>query len=97
MNQPTKLIVIGAAAAVAISGANASSISVQEPPTLPGNPTFSLTVESGKPSGNYEAGTQIVVSAAEAPPGSQFAGWTGDVAIQCAPRGLTRKRELTRA
>jgi hypothetical protein len=85
MNRTTKLVLTTMVAAAAISRANASSISLQEPPPLPGNPTFSLTVENGKPSGNYEAGTQVVVSAAEPPPGSQFARWTGDIAILANP------------
>ena len=85
MNRPTKLMLMTMAAATAISGVKASSISLQEPPTLPGNPTFSLTVENGKPRGHYEAGIQVVVSAAEPPPGSQFAGWIGDIAILANP------------
>ena len=85
MNRPTKLMLMTMAAATGICGARASSISLQEPPALSGNPTFSLTVENGKPSGHYEAGTHVVVSAAEPPPGSQFAGWTGDIAILANP------------
>jgi hypothetical protein len=73
MNEPTKLMLMMMAAATAISGVKASSISLQEPAALSGNPTFSLTVENGKPSGHYEAGTQVVVSATEPPLGSQFA------------------------
>ena len=69
MNEPTKLMLMMMAAATAISGVKASSISLQEPAALSGNPTFSLTVENGKPSGHYEAGTQVVVSATEPPPG----------------------------
>ena len=42
---------------------------------------FSLTIEKGKPSGSCPAGTLVTVVADAAPPGAQFAGWTGDVAI----------------
>jgi hypothetical protein len=83
MNRPIKLILISAA--VAISGANANSLSLQEPVNAPASHVFSLTVEKGKPSGNYEAGTRVVVSADQPPPGSQFAGWIGDVAILANP------------
>ena len=85
MNGTTKLMLTTMVAAAAFSGAKASSISLQEPPTFSGNPTFSLTVENGKPSGDYEVGTQVLVSAAEPPPGSQFARWTGDIAILANP------------
>jgi Divergent InlB B-repeat domain len=85
MNGTTKLMLMTMAAATAISGVKASSISLQEPAALSGNPIFSLTVENGKPSGHYEAGTQVVVSAAEAPRGSQFARWTGDIVILANP------------
>jgi hypothetical protein len=77
MNEPTKLMLMMMAAATAISGIKASSISLQEPAALSGNPTFSLTVENGKPSGHYEAGTQVVVSATEPPPRVPV----------CSPRG----------
>ena len=85
MNRPIKLMLVSTAAAAAISGANASSLSLHEPANSSASQIYSLTVENGKASGNYEAGTQVVVSADQPPPGSQFAGWTDDVAILANP------------
>ena len=50
-----------------------------------GNPAKgSLTVENGRPSGNYPPGTMVTV-VADVPPGGTFSGWTGDVAILSNP------------
>jgi hypothetical protein len=73
MNRPIKLMLISTAAAAAISGDNASSLSLQEPVNSSASQVYSLMVENGKPSGNYEAGTQVIVSADDPPPGAQFA------------------------
>ena len=63
-------------------------------PALPGGETktafseptkFSLTVENGNPSGNYAAGTLVIVSADAPQAGAQFAGWKGDVEILANP------------
>jgi Divergent InlB B-repeat domain len=85
MDRPTKLMLISAAAAALISAAHASSISLQEPADAPASQVYSLTVENGKPSGHYEAGTQVVVSADQPPTGAEFARWTGDIAILANP------------
>lgn len=42
-------------------------------------PTFGVTVTNGTGDGDYPAGTQVTVIADAAPPGQQFAGWTGNV------------------
>jgi hypothetical protein len=85
MNRPTKLILIGAAATALFSAAQANSISLQEPADAPASQVYALTVEHGKPSGHYEAGTQVVVSADQPPSGAEFARWTGDIAILANP------------
>ncbi|HEY5744878.1 MAG TPA: hypothetical protein VIU12_02270, partial [Chryseolinea sp.] len=52
---------------------------------IAGNPAKgSLTVENGRPSGNYPPGTMVTV-VADVPPGGTFSGWTGDVAILSNP------------
>jgi endoglucanase len=43
--------------------------------------TFSLTVEGGTGSGEYEEGTVVNITANAAPTGKQFAHWTGDVSF----------------
>jgi uncharacterized repeat protein (TIGR02543 family) len=45
---------------------------------LPPTPTYTLTVNSGTGSGNYEAGTQVTITANTAPTGQTFDRWTGD-------------------
>jgi hypothetical protein len=85
MNRPTKLMLISAAATALISAAHAGSISLQEPADPPAGQVSSLRVENGKPSGTYEVGTQIVVSADDPLPGAEFARWTGDIAILANP------------
>jgi PA14 domain/Divergent InlB B-repeat domain len=42
-------------------------------------PTYTVTVTNGSGDGNYLAGAQVAISADAAPPGQQFAGWTGEV------------------
>lgn len=88
MNRITKLFVValGAAAAI-INGLEAGSSSYGEESTPASlEPIkFPLTVEKGKPSGRYEAGTLVTVAADAAPAGAQFARWTGDVAILANP------------
>jgi hypothetical protein len=84
MNRTSKLLFVAmAVAAATTAGLEAGSASYAEKSTPISNAptTYSLTVENGKPSGSYETGTQIVVSADAPPNGAQFAGWTGDVAI----------------
>ncbi len=87
MNRPTKLILIARRpAAVAISGANAK-FDFRAGTTNPsGQSNLFANGRERKPSGNYEAGTQIVVSADRGTvAGSQFTGWTGDIAILANP------------
>lgn len=45
-----------------------------------GAPTYTLTVNSGSGSGDYEATTVINIAANTAPAGQEFDQWTGDVA-----------------
>ncbi len=85
MNRPTKLMLICAAATLAIPTVHPSSVSLQEPADPPAGQVSSLRVENGKPSGTYEVGTQIVVSADDPLPGSEFIRWTGDIAILANP------------
>ena len=88
MNRSSKLFVVAMAfAAATVTGLRAGSTSWGEESTPASSDptTFSLTVERGKPSGNYAAGTQVIVSADATPNGAQFAGWTGDVAILANP------------
>ena len=42
-------------------------------------PTYTVTVTNGSGDGNYLAGAQVAITADAAPPGQQFAGWTGEV------------------
>jgi hypothetical protein len=46
---------------------------------------FSLSVVNGKPSGHYGSASLVRVVADAAPAGSEFAGWTGDIAILSNP------------
>ncbi|HEY5706112.1 MAG TPA: PA14 domain-containing protein [Terrimicrobiaceae bacterium] len=46
---------------------------------------YDLTVVSGTGSGRYLPGTSVTVSADPAPPGQQFAGWTGSTYILTDP------------
>lgn len=88
MNKISKLVVITmAVAAATTAGLKAGSTSyIEESAPISGvQPTFSLTVQGGKPSGNYQAGTQVTVSADLAPAGAEFLGWTGDIAILANP------------
>ncbi len=88
MNRNSKLFVAAmAVAAASIAGLKAGSASYVEESTPTSNaPTkYSLTVEKGKPSDNYEAGTLVSVVANAAPAGAEFAGWTGDIAILANP------------
>jgi hypothetical protein len=88
MNRTSKLLVVAlAVAAATVTGLNAGSTSQGEESTPASSDptTFSFTVERGKPSGNYSAGTQVTVTADAAPSGAQFAGGMGDVAILANP------------
>jgi Divergent InlB B-repeat domain len=86
VNGIMRAFIIKMAAMVMISGAKASSISLAEEITDLGvSTTVALTVERGKPSGNFQPGTQVLVTANDPPPGAQFANWTGDVEILANP------------
>lgn len=79
MNKSSKLFLVTMAVA-------AATISAQETTTAASDPTkFSLTVENGNSSGNYAAGTLVVVSADVPQTGAEFGGWTGDIAILSNP------------
>ena len=82
-----KLIVFAmAATAATISALRAGSAFQGEEAIASSDPTkFSLTVENGNPSGDYAAGTLVIVSAGAPDAGAQFVGWTGDVAILANP------------
>jgi Divergent InlB B-repeat domain len=81
------LVVAAASVAVTITGLQAGSTSQGEKPkpSASESTTSSLTVEGGEPSGNYVAGSLVIVTADAPPIGAQFAGWTGDVAILANP------------
>ena len=86
MNRATRAFIMMMAAAFAISGAKASSITVAEAITdTADSAKITLIVEKGKPSGNYETGSQVIVTADAAPPGAKFASWAGDVEILANP------------
>jgi hypothetical protein len=86
VNGTMRALIVQMAAMVMISGAKASSITLAEAITDSGDSTkIALIVEKGKPSGSYEPGTQVVVSADDSGPGAQFASWTGDVEILANP------------
>lgn len=54
--------------------------------TAGSNPAMhTLAVTGGTGGGAYEPGTTVVVAAAPPPAGSEFAGWTGDIAILANP------------
>lgn len=48
-----------------------------------------LTVSGGTGGGSYETGKMVTISAAAPPAGSEFAGWTGDIAILANPLEAT--------
>jgi hypothetical protein len=75
------------ALAATIAGLKAGSTAyVAEPMPSSNTPfTFLMSVVNGKPSGSYESGTLVRVVADAAPAGSEFAGWTGDIAILSNP------------
>jgi hypothetical protein len=77
MKRTTKLFVVAiAVAAATISAPRAGS----------SDPTkFLLTIENGNTSGNYAAGTLVVVRANAPQAGAEFGGWTGDIAILSNP------------
>jgi regulation of enolase protein 1 (concanavalin A-like superfamily) len=54
-------------------------------PSGGGSTSYALTVNNGSGSGNYTAGSAVMVSANSAPAGQQFAGWTGDTATLANP------------
>jgi hypothetical protein len=88
MNRTSKLLFVAMAVAAATISALRAGSALQGEETTPASsdPTaFSLTVENGNPSGNYAAGTLVIVSADAPQAGAQFAGWTGDVAILANP------------
>ena len=87
MNISKLLVVALAVSAATVTGLKAGSTSQGEESTpASSDPTkYSLTVENGKPSDNYEAGTLVSVVANAAPAGAEFAGWTGDIAILANP------------
>jgi Divergent InlB B-repeat domain len=86
INGPTRTFVLLMAAALMVSGAKASSIDLAEAPTEPGDSSkVALIVEQGKPSGSYDPGTQVVVSADAPASGAQFISWTGDIEILANP------------
>lgn len=88
MNRNSKLFVAAmAVAAASIAGLKAGSASYLEEsmPTSNAPTKYSLTVENGKPSDNYEAGTLVSVVANAAPAGAEFARWTGDITILANP------------
>jgi hypothetical protein len=76
-----------AVAAATVTGLKAGSTSQGEESThAPNGPiNVSLTVEGGTSSGNYAAGTLVIVSANPPSAGAQFTGWTGDVVILANP------------
>ena len=86
MNKSSYLLVVAMMIAISISGLKALSLSSLNPqiPTSD-SPKFALTVEEGTPSGNYAAGTQVIVSANAPQAGGRFTGWKGDVAILANP------------
>jgi hypothetical protein len=77
----TLFLIAVAFGATAFSG-SAKGSSPQGPKT---STTYALTVNQGKPGGDYAAGTLVIVSADEPQAGAQFAGWTGDVEILANP------------
>ncbi len=82
MKRTSKLLFV----ALAVATATISALPAEETTTASNDPTkSSLTVEKGNPSGDYAAGTLVIVSAEEPKAGAQFAGWTGDVAILANP------------
>ena len=83
---------IGAATIIGLKAGSASHVE-ESTPTSNKPFTFSLTVENGKGSGNYEAGTLVSVGANAVPSGAEFAGWTGDIAILSNP--FLRKTVVT--
>jgi hypothetical protein len=90
MDRHSKLLLVAIAtmvAATTISALGAGSAFQGEEATIASSdPTkFSLTVENGNPSGDYAAGTLVIVSADAPHAGAQFVGWTGDVAILANP------------
>ena len=88
MNRTSKLLLGAMAVATATISAlmAGSALHGEETTAASSDPIkFSLTVENGTPSGNYEAGTLVIVSADAPQAGGQFAGWTGDVAILANP------------
>ena len=88
MNKQTKQFTVAMMiAAATISGLKAGSTSQNEEVTpAPNGPdNVSLTVEGGTSSGNYAAGTLVIVSANPPSAGAQFTGWTGDVVILANP------------
>ena len=73
MNRTSKLLVVAlAVAAATVTGLKAGSTSQGEESTK-----YSLTVENGKPSDNYEAGTLVSVVANAAPAGAEFRAGQG--------------------
>ena len=52
-------------------------------------PTFEVMVTNGSGDGNYYAGAQVNITAAPAPAGQQFAGWTGNVTFTNASSPTT--------
>ena len=88
MKRTTKLSVVAmAVAVVTMSALKAGSALHCEGATSAASDAakFLLTVENGKPNGNYAAGTLVVVSADVPQAGAAFAGWTGDIAILSNP------------
>jgi hypothetical protein len=88
MNRPRKLLLAAMALAAATTSAlrAGSTLHGEEATTAASDLTkFSLTVENGNPSGNYPAGTLVVVNADVPQAGAEFLGWTGDIAILSNP------------
>ena len=86
MNKSKGLLLVAMTIVASISGLKAFSIFHEDAQTRPSSDStkFSLTVQEGVPSGNYPAGTQVIVSA-NTKAGAQFAGWKGDIEILADP------------
>jgi alpha-amylase len=84
----TERICILIVLAVALAG---DSVFAEEESTpSSSDPTaVSLTVEGGKPSGRFAAGTEVTVRADAPPSGRRFTGWEGDVQILADPSSPT--------